>query len=129
LATVWASTPLRRVDEQQRALARRQRARDLVGKIHVAGRVGQVQLVGLPVLGWVVHDHRMHLDGDAPFLLEIHGVEMLVGHLAFGDRARVFEQAVGQGRLSVIDVRDDAEIACELGGHLRRRCRSIRRTT
>ena len=40
--------PLRRVDDEQRALARLQRARDLVGEVDVAGRVDQVQLVPLP---------------------------------------------------------------------------------
>ena len=32
---------LRRIDHQQRALARCQRARDFVGKVHVAGRIDQ----------------------------------------------------------------------------------------
>ena len=40
--------PLRRVDDEQRALARLQRARDLVGEVDVPGRVDQVQLVALP---------------------------------------------------------------------------------
>ena len=38
---------LRRVDQQQRALAGGQRARDLVREVDVAGRVDQVQDVGL----------------------------------------------------------------------------------
>ena len=37
------------VDDEQRALAGRQRARDLIGEVDVAGRVDQVQLVGLAV--------------------------------------------------------------------------------
>ena len=37
---------LRRVHHQQRALARRQRAGDLVGKVDVAGRVDQVERIG-----------------------------------------------------------------------------------
>ena len=36
---------LRRVDHQHRALAGRERARDLVGEVDVAGRVDQVQHV------------------------------------------------------------------------------------
>ena len=40
---------LRGVDDEQRALARRERARDLVGEVDVAGRVDEVQLVGLAV--------------------------------------------------------------------------------
>ena len=37
------------VDDEQRALARGQRARDLVGEVDVPGGVDQVQLVGLAV--------------------------------------------------------------------------------
>ena len=55
--------------------------------------------------------HGVHLDRDAALALEVHGVEHLLAHLALGDRARDLEQAVGQRRLAVIDVRDDAEIA------------------
>ena len=40
--------PLRRVDDEQRAFARLQRARDLVGEVDVPRRVDQVQLVALP---------------------------------------------------------------------------------
>ena len=49
LATRLRLDALRGVDDQQRALARGQRARDLVGEVDVAGRVDQVQLVGLAV--------------------------------------------------------------------------------
>ena len=37
--------PLRRVDDEERPLARLERARDLVGEVDVAGRVDQVELV------------------------------------------------------------------------------------
>ena len=40
---------LRGVDDQQRALARGERARDLVGEVDVARRVDQVEVVGLAV--------------------------------------------------------------------------------
>ena len=41
------------VDHQHRAFARLQRPADLVGEVDVAGRVDQVDLVGLAVLGAV----------------------------------------------------------------------------
>ncbi len=41
---------LRGVDDQERALAGGERARDLVGEVDVAGRVDQVEDVGLAVL-------------------------------------------------------------------------------
>ena len=40
---------LARVDDQQRALARGERARHLVGEVDVAGRVDQMELIGLAV--------------------------------------------------------------------------------
>ena len=78
---------LRGVNHQQRAFARAQAARDFVGKIHMAGRVNQVQLVGLAVARLVKHRDRMRLDGDAAFALQIHRVEQLVRHVARGDGA------------------------------------------
>ena len=55
----------------------------------------------------------MSLDGDPALALEIHRVEDLRLHLTRLERAGELEQAVGQRRLAVIDVRDDREIADE----------------
>ena len=102
---------LRRVDEQQRALARRQRPRDLVREVDVAGRVDQIEDVVLAVVGAVGQPNGVRLDGDAALALEVHAVEDLRLHLARLEGARQFEQAVGQRRLAVVDVGDDREIA------------------
>ena len=98
--------PLRRVDDEQRALARLQRARDLVGEVDVPGRVDQVELVPLPV-----HADRLRLDRDPALALEIHRVEHLRAHVAPGDGVRHLEDAIGERRLAVVDVRDDREVA------------------
>ena len=45
--------PLRRIDDQQRPFARRQRAGDFIGKIDVPGGVDQVKRIVAPVLGLV----------------------------------------------------------------------------
>ena len=42
---------LRRVDDQQRAFAGGEAAADFIGEVDVAGRVHQVELVGLAVRG------------------------------------------------------------------------------
>jgi hypothetical protein len=39
-------------------------------------------------------------------------------HLALGERAGKFQQAVGQGGFAVVNVRNDAEIADVLGIHV-----------
>jgi hypothetical protein len=72
----------------------------------VAGRVDEVELVTA-----VVEPHRLELDGDAPLALEVHGVEVLVAHLAGVDRAADLEHPVGQRRLAVVDVGDDRDVA------------------
>ena len=66
--------PLAGVDDQQRALARRQRARHFVGEVDVAGRVHQIEDVGLAVLGLVFEAHRLRLDGDAALALDVHRI-------------------------------------------------------
>ena len=104
---------LRRVDEQQRALARRERARDLVREIDVPGRVDQVEDVVLAVLRVVVQPDGVRLDRDAALALEVHAVEDLRFHLARLQRAGDLEKAVRQRRLAVVDVRDDREVTDE----------------
>ena len=70
---------LRRVDEQDHALARRQGSRHLVAEVDVTGRVDEVDDVVA-----VAEPHRLELDRDAPLALEVHRVEVLVAHLAAG---------------------------------------------
>ena len=98
--------PLRRVDDEQRALAGLQRARDLVREVHVTGRVDQVQLVALPH-----HAHGLRLDRDPALPLELHRVEQLLLHVPVGDRVRQLQDPIGQGRLPMVDVGDDREVA------------------
>ncbi len=85
-------------------------------KIHVARRIDEIQLIGLAVGGRVAEAHRGCLDGDAPLALQIHAVEKLRLLLARGQSAGRFQQAIRQGRLAVIDVRDDREIPYLLDG-------------
>jgi hypothetical protein len=63
------------------------------------------------------------LDGDAALALDVHPVEVLRAHVdAFVDDAGDLQHAVGERRLAVVDVRDDAEVAdglpaCQPGWH------------
>ncbi len=100
-----------RVHDQDRPLASRQRSGDLVGKVHVAGSVDQVQRVVGAVPGAIGQRDRARLDRDAALLLELHVVEHLLVHLTRRNGAAPLEQAVRQRRLAVIDVRDDGEVA------------------
>ena len=102
---------LRCVDDEHRALAGRERARDLVGEVDVARRVDEVQHVGAPVARLVVHAHGDGLYRYAALALEVEHVEQLRLHVALVYRARRFEQTVCERRLAVVDVGDDAEIS------------------
>ena len=53
----------------------------------------------------------LSLDRDAALALELHGVEQLLAHVPLGDGAGQLEDAVGERRLAVVDVRDDREVA------------------
>ena len=90
---------LRGVDEQQRALARGQDARDLVGEVDVAGRVDQVQPVRLAVARRVLDAHGLRLDRDAALALELHRVEQLRPVL----RARRRRRCVSRMRSASVD--------------------------
>ena len=102
---------LRGIDHQQRALARGERPRHLVAEVHVPRRVDEVQDVGLPVGRRVVQADRVRLDRDATLALQVHAVEHLGFHLASLQRTGDLEEAVSQGRLAVVDVGDDREVA------------------
>src|SRR5205823_12306082 len=109
--TTLFRSPLRGVDDQQRTLAGRERARDLVGEVDVARRVDQMQLIGLPVGSAVEDPHSLRLDRDAALALELHRIEHLCSHLASGHRVRELEDAIGKRGLAVVDVRDDRKVA------------------
>ena len=104
---------LRRVDHQQRAFARGEAPRHFIGEVDVAGRVHQVELVGLAVRGLPLEPHGLRLDRDPALLLDLHIVEHLrvAAHLALGHPAGGEDQPVGKRRLAVVDMRDDAEIS------------------
>ena len=77
----------------------------------MARRVHQVQFIGLAVFRDIVEAHRLRLDGDAALLLDIHVVEHLRAHLAIGQAPGALDQAVGQGRLAMVDMGDDRKVA------------------
>ncbi len=103
--------PLAGIHHQQRAFAGRQTARHFIGEVHVAGRVHQVEGVGLAVLRLVFEADGLGLDRDAPFALDIHRIEHLLLHLARRQSAAILDQPVGQGRFPVVDMGDDGKIA------------------
>jgi hypothetical protein len=106
--------PLRGVDDEQSAFAGLQGARNLVGEVDVARRVDQVQLVALPG-----HADGLGLDRDPALALELHRVEHLGAHVPPGHGLRQLEDAVGERRLTVVDMGDDREVADAFQVHTR----------
>ena len=51
------------------------------------------------------------LDGDAPLALQVHRVEHLAVHLAFGQPPQALDQPIGQRGLAMVDVGDDGKVA------------------
>lgn len=105
---------LGRVHQQDRALARRERPRHLVGEVDVSRRVDQVQDV-VGAAGRPGQPDRLALDGDAALALDVHAVEVLGAHLALLDHTGQLQHPVREGRLAMVDVRDDAEVADDRG--------------
>ena len=101
------------IDDQQRALTGRQRAGDFVGEVDMARRVHQIEDVILAVPGVIIQPDRLRLDGDAALALDIHGIEhlFLARHFAVRQPAGHLDQAVGQRRFAMVDMRDDGEVA------------------
>ena len=74
------------------------------------GGVDQVELEVLPGPIGVWQGDGVALDGNAPFTLEIHGVQDLFPEIPGAYQTGVLDEAVGQGGFPVIDVGNDAEV-------------------
>src|SRR5207248_1132936 len=99
--------PLGGVDQEEHAVDHRQGALDLAAEVRVPGRVHDVDAHALPGDGRVLGQ-----DGDAALALEREGVHHPVGDLLVGaEDARLAQHGVDQGRLPVVDVRDDGDVA------------------
>ena len=96
------------VDEQQHAVDHDQAALDLAAEVGVAGGVDDVDLQITAVA-----DRRvLGEDRDALLALEVHRVhDALVDVLVGAERPGLPEHGVDEGRLAVVDVRDDGDVA------------------
>ena len=73
-------------------------------------RIDKVQLIMLTIFTLIVKGDTLCFDGDATFALDVHGVEQLFLHVAFGDRSGQLDQTVGKGGLAVVDMGHDREV-------------------
>ena len=116
---------LRRIHQKQRTLARGKRARDLIGEVHVAGRVNHIQRIG-GALHLPRHTHRLRFNGDTALALNVHAVKVLRLHIARGNHTGCLEHTVSESGLAVINMRNNAEVANNRGVGGRRDGRVLR---
>ena len=76
----------------------------------MARGVNEIQGVGFSVVGGVGQGGGGSLDGDAPLLFQLHGVQQLLGVNPPVNGVAFLQQTVCQGGLSVVDVGDDGKI-------------------
>ena len=100
---------LGRVHNQKGSFAGGNGAGDLVGEVHVARSVNEVEGIIVPAV-LVLHLHRMALDCDTLLLLQIHRVQHLILHIPGIQGVGDFEHPVGKSAFAVVDVCDNAEI-------------------
>jgi hypothetical protein len=115
-AGLWERS-LARVDEQQHAVHHPQGALDFPAEVRVPRRVDDVDLCAAVADGGVLRKDR-----DALLALELHRVHDPLGDvLVLAERAGLPEHRVDEGRLAVVDVRDDRDVADVVArGHGRR---------
>ena len=70
-----------------------------------------------PIRSLVIHANGVALDGDAALALEVHRIQHLRLHFLLGERLCHLEETIGERRLAMVDVRDDAEVTKILGRH------------
>ena len=102
---------LRSVNHQQCPITGSQTARYLIGKVDMTRGVNQIQHISFAILRHIVQANCLRLDRDAAFAFQLHLVEQLVLHLAGGNGAGNFDQAISQGRFAMVNMGDNRKVA------------------
>ncbi len=101
---------MRGIHNKNCTLTRRKGARDLIGEIDMTGSVNEIELIGVAIIGSIVHAHGLTFDSDAALTLDIHRIKQLILHIARRDGAGLLKNPVRQSRLTMIDMRDYGEV-------------------
>ena len=72
--------PLCGIHNEQAPLARRNRARHLIGEVNVSRSINQIEGILHSILH-IIHLNGVALDGDASLAFQIHIVEHLILHI------------------------------------------------
>ena len=76
----------------------------------MTGGINQVQIIFGAVLRLIAQAHGPGLNRNAPLLLKLHGIQKLRPAFPLANRARLGEELVGQGRFTMIDMGNNAEV-------------------
>ena len=101
---------LRGIYNQNSAFTGSQAARYLVGKVHMAGSVNKVKLIGLAIRSLVVKPHSFGFNCNASLPLQIHLVHHLFLHVPELDCIGYLQQTVGQGGLPMVNMGYDTKV-------------------
>ena len=101
--------PLRGIHDKQRPFARGDGTGYLIGEVHMAGRVDEVEDVFLAA-ALVLHLDGVALYRDALFAFQLHVIEYLRLQVALRYGVGRFEQPVGNGAFAVVYMGYDAEV-------------------
>ena len=77
----------------------------------MARRVNQIEVVNRSIARRIVQRSGLGFDGYPAFLLDIHRIEHLSLHLAFGQATAALDQAVSQRRFAMVNMRNDGKIS------------------
>ena len=80
-------------------------------KINMPRRIDQIQQIVFAIRSSIIERDRIALDRDAPFTLDVHRVEHLFVKITLRDTATGLNESVGQSRLAMINMGDDAEVS------------------
>ena len=73
-------------------------------------RIHQIQHIILAIFSAVIQPHSLGFDGDAAFTLDIHVIKHLIFHFAVTQPATGLNQTVGNGRFTMVDMRDNRKV-------------------
>ena len=62
----------------------------------------------------IIHLDRVALDGDTFLLLKVHRIQHLVFHVSGCESVGYLQHSVSQGTLTMVNMRNNAEISCLL---------------
>lgn len=74
-------------------------------------RIHQVKRISLAIFCGIFQAHGLRLDGNAPFALNIHIVENLLGHLALSEAATMLNQTVSKRGFAMVNMGNNRKIA------------------